>query len=171
VYTNAQQVVDCVASMLGVDPKACSAELKMVIGWNGTDLISSTDWHITYPGGCCILPPCISPQYPTFAGLHVTQYVSNFMLLREDDVKPVKVSFLNSYEQVIYNKELDSYNQVIFNKKFEPIAITFREGDRIILSDCEVICERRKDHWNYNVLNYEDTIYGKFINGNLCLER
>ena len=159
VYTNAQQVVDCVASMLGVDPKECSAELKMVIGWNGEKLITSTDWHITYPDGCCILPPCISPQYQTFASLHVEQHILGSMLVSWTEPLPVKISFKNG-----------DMKKIITNPK-ELISVTFHEKDRVILSDCEVTSERKKGVVEYHVFNDEDTIYGTFISGNLCMAR
>ncbi len=162
-YRNAQQVIECVSNLLSIDPKRCTAELKLVIGWNGQKFITSTDWHITYPGGKCILPPCVSPQYPVFIPVQVGNSY------RKIDgclsLEPGSIWKKHYWAALKFDALFPCTN---FRKRKAFIERRFQEGERIILSDCEVSF---KDGFpcEYIVHNDESTVYGQFVNGNLVL--
>ena len=157
-YNNADQVVKCVADMLGIDPASCSAELKLVVGWNGEKFITSTDWHIKYPEGICILPPCISPQYPMFIPLKVGYRYDPGYCYR-----------LLHYANNIKLKINSKFPELTFCKLDTPIEMAFKENDTIILSDCNV---EKINTWNsneYHIVTDENTVYGYFIDGKLSI--
>ena len=65
IYNNVTQVKYCAESMLG--EKMVKAEIAIVIGHNGRNFVSSTDWRLTTASGKKrILPFGIQPQYPNF---------------------------------------------------------------------------------------------------------
>lgn len=65
IYNQIDQVIYCTSSMLGEN--VVKAEIAIVVGHNGRNFVSSTDWRLTTAGGRKrILPFSIQPQYPNF---------------------------------------------------------------------------------------------------------
>ena len=65
VYNSVSQVKSCTSSMLGEE--VVNAEISIVIGHNGRNFVSSTDWRLTTSSGRKrIFPFTIHPQYPNF---------------------------------------------------------------------------------------------------------
>ncbi len=169
-YNNAKQVIAFVASSHNVDPEHCEAELKMVVGWTGEKLITSTDWHVKYPDPNnanwkpgmprknCIVPPCVCPQYETFAPIKIGYHYSE-----------------NGYYKLQY---FDDRAKLCFDGLYEPLEFAgaetviekvFHEGEKIILLDCEVETINTWHCREYHVIIDEDTKFGEFVNGKLCL--
>lgn len=65
IYNNVSQVMYCASGMLGEE--VVKAEIAVVVGHNGRNFVSSTDWRLTTVSGRKrILPFSIQPQYPNF---------------------------------------------------------------------------------------------------------
>ena len=157
-YNNQRQVIDCVAHLLGLSPQDCTTELKITIGWNGEKYITSTDWHIAYPGGKCILPPSASPQYPMFIPL-----TSGYIIKEGGHEERQQSAFgLSSSDKVIFSH--GDYPRFEF-KTGEPIEIPFSENSSVIFSDCEVLVETLGSSRIFTIQNGSDTIYARFIKG------
>ncbi len=158
-YVSKNQVTDCVAKLLGISPEECKAELKLAIGWNGEKYITSTDWHVSYPGGQCIFPTCASPQHKTFIGA-----VCGHIMVEGRGLEPLilEESTPLSYDKVVFLEE--NYPKIIF-KPGDPLEITFQERELIIFSDCDVKVDKHGASRIFTVQNTKETVYAHFVNG------
>ena len=157
-YVSKTQVTDCVAKLLGISPEDCHTELKLAIGWNGEKYITSTDWHVSYPGGQCIFPTCASPQHKTFIGaiccnIMVEGKGLEPIVLNEDTALP--------YDKIVFLE--GNYSNVIF-KPGDPLEIAFDEKDLVIFSDCDVTVKKHGPSRIFTIQNAKETVYAHFIN-------
>ena len=159
VYNNAEQVKKCVSFMLGEPIK--DAKIAVVIGHNGMNFISSTDWRLTTESGIKrILPFSVRPQYPNFL----------------ECVAGVSYSGQQGQFTVLPDKENPQGAIVIMDGKrywFAPgeaLKIYVEQGKKFIATDCQVLTEDGEDGVRiYRVETNEDTLYGRFDeNGRIC---
>lgn len=158
-YTSKKQVIDCVAHLLGFKPEDCKAELKLAIGWNGEKYITSTDWHVSYPGGQCIFPTCASPQHKTFIAA-----VCGHTTVEGKGLEPILSAheFLRPHDRVEFVD--GNYPRVSFDPG-APLEIAFDERSIVIFSDCDVTVEKHGSSRIFTVQNTKETVYARFING------
>lgn len=153
VYNNVEQVKRCATFMLGED--VLKARIAIVIGHNGRNFVSSTDWRLeTISGNKRILPFSMRPQYPNFveavAGVKYEVTENGFQILPDTPL------FKKSAKVVIWGEEY----------KFNPgeaLKIYAQLNSRFIATDCPVTVEETEDERIYTVHAEYPTIYG-FLN-------
>lgn len=159
VYNSVEQVKNCVSFMLGEPIK--DAKIAVVIGHNGMNFISSTDWRLTTESGIKrILPFSMRPQYPNFL----------------ECVAGVSYSGQQGQFTVLPDKENPCGAVVIMDGKrytFAPgeaLKIYIDPKEKFIATDCQVLTEDGEDGVRiYQVETTEDTLYGRFDeNGRIC---
>ena len=158
-YVSEKQVIDCVSNLLGIRPEECKAELTLAIGWNGEKYITSTDWHVSYPGGQCIFPTCASPQHKTFIAA-----VCGYITVEGKGLEPISTAheFLQSNDKIEFLE--GDYPRFRFNPG-EPLEIAFDERGSIIFNDCDVIVETHGISRIFTIQNGKGTVYAHFTNG------
>ncbi|MBQ8465773.1 MAG: hypothetical protein IJ545_07180 [Alphaproteobacteria bacterium] len=153
VYNNVEQVKKNAEYLLG--EKVTDAKIAIVIGHNGRNFVSSTDWRITTESGNKrILPFSIRPQYPNFvecvAGMRYDVYKELFTIIPDSQNK---VSVM--LEDKVYS----------FNRG-EALKIYIEPDSKFIATDC--LIEYNENRNFYRVLTDENTAYGKLDkNGNI----
>lgn len=155
VYNNVEQVKKCAGFMLGEE--VTNARIAIVIGHNGRDFVSSTDWRLTTASGVKrILPFSIRPQYPNFvecvAGVEYTGQNSAFCVVPDKTEAKRAMVFIGD----------DSY-------LFEPgaaLKIYVSPESEFIATDCTVVCEENAEEniRIYRVMANEQTLYGRLDN-------
>jgi len=159
VYNSAEQVKKCVGFMLGEPIK--EARIALVIGHNGMNFVSSTDWRLTTESGIKrILPFSMRPQYPNFlecvAGVAYSGQQGQFTVLpdRRENFRTV----------VIVDGKPYSFNAGEALKIYiEP------DCQKFIATDCAVMYQETQLTRVYRVITNEDTLYGRFDeNGRIC---
>lgn len=151
VYNQVQQVKDCVSYMLGEPVE--EARIAIVVGHNGRNFVSSTDWRLTTKSGNKrILPFTMRPQYPNFvecvAGVEYGVHGEQFF------IQPDKLLFAKSAEIFLNGKTY----------KFKPreaLKIYVEPENTFIATDCLVECTEMKDKRVYRILTDENTLLGK----------
>lgn len=158
VYNNAEQVKECV-SFLGEPIK--DARIALVIGHNGLNFVSSTDWRLVTESGIRrIFTFSARPQYPNFL----------------ECVAGVSYSGQQGQFTVLPDKENPRGAVVVMEGKrysFEPgeaLKIYVDPREKFIATDCMVICEDDGIHPRvYRIITDEDTLYGRFDEkGRIC---
>ena len=153
VYNNVEQVKKNAEYLLG--EKVTDAKIAIVIGHNGRNFVSSTDWRITTESGNKrILPFSIRPQYPNFvecvAGMRYDVYKELFTIIPDSQNK---VSVM--LEDKVYS----------FNRG-EALKIYIEPDSKFIATDC--LIEYNENRNFYRVLTDGNTAYGKLDkNGNI----
>lgn len=148
VYNNVEQVKANAEYMLG--EKVVDARIAIVIGHNGRNFISSTDWRITTEtGNKRILPFSIRPQYPNFvecvAGMRYDVYKSMFTIIPDQQNNKISV--------VLENKEYSF-------SRGDALKIYIEPNSKFIATDCLVDYDENKNV--YRVITDENTAYGWF---------
>lgn len=158
-YVSKKQVIDCVAHLLGFKPEDCKADLKLAIGWNGEKYITSTDWHISYPGGQCIFPTCASPQHKTFIAA-----ICGHITVEGKGLEPILSphEFLQPSDKIEFLE--GNYPRFTF-KPGEPLEIAFDERSIAVFSDCDVTVDKHGSSRIFTIQNGKGTVYARFING------
>lgn len=134
IYNNVEQVKRCASFML--NEEVIKAEIAIVIGHNGQNFVSSTDWRLTtQTGKKRILPFCIQTQYPNFvevvAGVKYEVTKNGFQIL------PDAPLFRKSAKIVVGLKEY----------LFEPgeaLKIYVQPSSKFIATDRQVTVEERE---------------------------
>lgn len=151
VYNQVQQVKDCVSYMLG-EP-IIEAKIAIVVGHNGRNFVSSTDWRLTTDSGNKrILPFTMRPQYPNFvecvAG--VEYGVKNELFyIQPDDLTSAKSAEVHLNSQVYK-----------FNPR-EALKIYIESESTFVATDCLVECIEMETKRVYRILTDENTLVGK----------
>ena len=153
VYNNIEQVKRCASFML--NEEVIKAEIAIVVGHNGRNFVSSTDWRLTtQTGNNRILPFSMRPQYPNFvevlAGVKYEVTENGFQIL------PDAPSFKKSAKVVI---GLEEYN-------FKPgkvLKIPVKLNNKFIATDCEVTVEETETERIYTIHTDYPAIFG-FLN-------
>ena len=149
VYNGVEQVKRCAGVMLSEE--VADAKIAIVIGHNGVNFVSSTDWRLTTGSGIKrILPFSIRPQYPNFlecvAGVSYSGQLEKFTVLPEvKNPKPAQVIIGNEVYDFAPGKALKIY---------------VKPNSRFIATDCLVECEETSDLRIYRVIVDETTLYG-----------
>ncbi len=153
VYNNVEQVKKNAEYLLG--EKVTDAKIAIVIGHNGRNFVSSTDWRITTESGNKrILPFSIRPQYPNF--------VECVAGMRYDVYKELLTIIPDSQNKVSVMLEDKVYS---FNRG-EALKIYIEPDSKFIATDC--LIEYNENRNFYRVLTDENTAYGKLDkNGNI----
>ena len=146
VYNNVEQVKANAEYMLG--EKVVDARIAIVVGHNGRNFISSTDWRITTEtGNKRILPFSISPQYPNYvecvAGMRYDVYHEMFTIIPEPDKSKVTV--------VLDDKEYSF-------SRGDALKIYIEPNSKFVATDCLVEYDERKNV--YHIITDENTAYG-----------
>jgi len=151
VYNDAEQVKKCAEFWLGEE--IVEAKVAIVIGHNGMNFVSSTDWRLTTARGTKrIWTFSVRPQYPNFlecvAGVSYSGEQGKFKVLPDED-EP------RSAVVVMGNKRYD----------FAPgkaLKIYVEPGNRFIATDCFVEChDNGMGPRVYYIIPQEETLYGK----------
>lgn len=146
VYHSVEQVIRCTST---AKEPVVDAQVAVVIGHNGRDFVSSTDWRLTTKSGRKrIFPFSIRPQYPNFlecvAGVAYKR--GKYSVITEEDDKPAKVMIGEKVYEFAPGKALKIYA--------EP-------GHRFIATDCAVEYQETPCERIYRVVIDEDTLWGK----------
>ena len=151
VYNNIEQVKNCASHML-LGEAVVEARVAIVIGHNGRDFVSSTDWRLTTQSGTKrILPFSIRPQYPNFlecvAGVRYWGQNALFSVCPDADD--------NRHEAIVE----------ICGKQYhygfgEALKIYVNPGENFIATDCAVVCEELEKVRIYRVITNDNTLYG-----------
>ncbi|MBR1605922.1 MAG: hypothetical protein IJ660_07465 [Alphaproteobacteria bacterium] len=151
VYNQVQQVKDCVSYMLG-EP-IVEARIAIVIGHNGRNFVSSTDWRLTtQSGNKRILPFAMRPQYPNF--VECVAGVAYGVQNEQFYIQPDKLMFAKSAEVYINGQ---AYN---FNPR-EALKIYVSPKSTFIATDCLVECVETKEKRIYHILTDDNTLFGQ----------
>ena len=150
VYNNVEQVKRCAAIMLGED--VIQAQIALVIGHNGRNFVSSTDWRLTTQSGHKrILPFSMRPQYPNFvevvAGVKYEVTENGFQIL------PDHLLFRKGAKVVIGGEEYD------FNPG-EALKLYVQPNNKFIATDCPVTVEEQENERVYTIHAEYSTVYG-----------
>lgn len=150
VYNNVEQVKNCASHMLG--EKVIDAKIAVIIGHNGMNFVSSTDWRlVTETGIKRILPFSVRPQYPNFlecvAGVSYTGQRARFTV-QPDDFATARGAI------IILGEKTYSFSPG------QALKIYVEPGSRFIASDCSVECEDNGEGPRvYRIIPSEDTAY------------
>lgn len=150
VYNNMAQVVSCASYMLGEEVE--DARIAIVIGHNGNNFVSSTDWRVmTWSGNRRILPFSMRPQYPNFlecvAGVAYFGQREKFTVQPDDDV--------NARDAVVKLGD-----EVHVFTPGQALKIYVEPGSRFIASDCLVECkDNGEGPRTYTIIPDENTVY------------
>ena len=152
VYNQIQQVKNCVSYMLG--EVITEARIAIVIGHNGRNFVSSTDWRLTTESGNKrILPFAIRPQYPNFvecvAGVAYGVLENGQFYVQPDNAESAKPA------EVYMNGQ--TYN---FNPQ-EALKIYVKPESIFIATDCLVECVETKDKRTYHIMTDQNTVLGQ----------
>ena len=154
IYNREDQVKRCTTSMLAEE--VVEAIPVLVIGHNGRNFVSSTDWRITTKSGNKrILPFGIRPQYTNFV-----EVVSGVKYEATDDgfsITPDVKSSQKSSRVIIDNKEY-------FFEPGKVLKICINQGSHFIATDCMVACTEDDNMRTYTIIQDEKTIVGYFGN-------
>ena len=131
VYNNVAQVVSCAHHMLGEEIE--DARIAIVIGHNGNNFVSSTDWRVmTWSGNRRILPFSMRPQYPNFlecvAGVAYSGKRARFTVLPDEPSKARGAVVVLGDKRYVFSPG-------------QALKIYVEPGCRFIASDCPVDCE------------------------------
>lgn len=153
VYNNIEQVKKCAAFMLGEE--VVEAHIAIVIGHNGRNFISSTDWRlVTKSGNRRILPFSMRPQYPNFvevvAGTKYEVTEEGFRIL------PDAPTLKKSAKIVVGSSEFTF-------KPGEALKIYAQPNDKFIATDCPVTVEENEKMRTYTIHVDSQVIFG-FLN-------
>jgi len=157
VYNNVEQVKKCTGFMLGEEMK--DAKIAIVIGHNGRNFISSTDWRLTTVSGLKrIFPFSVRPQYPNFvecvAGAKYDVKDGMFSIVPDGGgLYPANVPVKKA--TVIIDKKTYSF------APGEALKIYVKPGEKFIATDCDVTCEEQEKVRIYRIIPNEQTLYGK----------
>jgi hypothetical protein len=157
VYNNVEQVKKCTCFMLCEEMK--DAKIAIVIGHNGRNFISSTDWRLTTVSGLKrIFPFSVRPQYPNFvecvAGAKYDVKDSMFSIV-PDGGGLYPANTIKKGAIVIIGEQ--SYNFA----PGEALKIYVNSGEKFIATDCDVTCEEQEKVRIYRIIPNEQTLYGK----------
>lgn len=152
IYNREDQVKRCAASMLA--EKVVEAIPVLVIGHNGRNFVSSTDWRLTTESGKKrILPFGIRPQYTNFV-----EVVSGVKYEVTDDgfsITPDTKSSQKSSRVIIDDKEY-------FFEPGKVLKICIQQGNHFIATDCMVTCTEDDYTRTYTIIKDDKTFMGHF---------
>ena len=150
VYNNVEQVKECTSYMLG--EKVTDARIALVIGHNGRNFVSSTDWRLTTQSGAHrILPFSMRPQYPNFlecvAGVSYECKQNQLNVTPDSEGKKLKAV-------VVVNGKRYEF------APGEALKIYAVAGVKFIATDCAVEYAESENERFFSVITDEQTIYG-----------
>ena len=152
VYNSVEQVKNCVTSMLPGEV-ITEARIAIVIGHNGINFVSSTDWRLTTASGMKrVFTFSPRPQYPNFlecvSGVSYSGKQENFKVLPDEKGK-------QRSSIVLVNGK---------GYRFKPgkaLKIYVEPGEVFVATDCLVSCIEKDGMRIYQVRTDENTLYGK----------
>ena len=152
VYNDVNQVEKCATFML--NEEVVEAKIALVIGHNGRNFVSSTDWRLTTASGAHrILPFSVRPQYPNFlecvAGVSYENRQGQLHVVPDEESNR-----LNAVVEVLGK-------QYVFSAG-EALKIYAVSNSQFIATDCAVEYEERDNVRIFRVITDEQTIYGLF---------
>ena len=185
IYNEVGQVRHCASSML------CGAKIKnvnigIVIGFNGTEFVTSTDWRLeTEDGMKQILPFSIQTQYPSFveckAGIQYSQFQGSVMVLPDGngvkkDTIYVRNNETNSFvpvEALVVDNKSEPKEAIILldSKEYhfvpgEDLIIKIDPEEKFLATDCPVECTETKKTRIYTI-NTKNAKYGILKDGKI----
>lgn len=157
VYNNVEQVKKCVSFMLGEE--VTDAKIAIVIGHNGRNFVSSTDWRLTTSNGLKrILTFSPRPQYPNFV-----ECVAGAKYEVKNDMFSIIPDGCGLYPKNIITKSaiVCIGEQSYVFAPGEALKIYIKTGEKFIATDCDVTCEEQEKVRIYRIIPNEQTLYGK----------
>ena len=149
-YNSVEQVIRNASYLM--NDEVIDAKVAIVIGHNGRNFVSSSDWRIeTKTGEKRIFQFSARPQYPNFiecvAGVNYFTKGEKFFVIPDDEgtEKSAKV--------ILDGKEYD----------FAPgkaIKIYVEADSKFIATDCLVECKEDENCRTYRIITDDDTVYG-----------
>lgn len=159
IYNAFEQVKQCSEYMLKENVIDC--QVTIVIGFNGRNFVTSTDWRLTTDNHKRIMPFFIHPQYPNFmeviAGVNYTPDKNGRFEVRCD--KPGKEK--NAVIKMPDGKEH-------FFPAGKAVKIKIDSSEKFPATDCAVKLEETEDCRIFTVLPDETTDWGIMENGKIC---
>ena len=157
VYNNIEQVKKCTGFMLGEEMK--DAKIAIVVGHNGRNFVSSTDWRLTTLSGLKrIFPFSVRPQYPNFvecvAGAKYDVKNDGFSII-PDGRGLYPANAIKKSAIVIIGEQSYTF------APGEALKIYVKPGEKFIATDCDVTCEEQEKVRIYRIIPNEQTLYGK----------
>ena len=154
VYNSVSQVKSCTSSMLGEE--VVNAEISIVIGHNGRNFVSSTDWRLTTSSGRKrIFPFTIHPQYPNFvecvAGMGYVVDSRQRFAVTPDAEGQEKAA-------VVIMPDGKKYDFAAG----QAVKITVAPDTRFLANDCAVEFSETADKRVYKIVPDETTLYGLY---------
>lgn len=154
VYNNIEQVKKCAAFMLGEE--VVNARIAIVVGHNGRDFVSSTDWRLTtQSGNKRILPFSMRPQYPNFvevvAGVKYEVTENGFQILPDTPLFKKAAKVIMGLQEFVF-------------RPGEALKIYVEPGRRFIATDCQVTVEEDDMMRIYTIHEDYPVVFG-FLNG------
>ena len=169
LYNSVEQVKECAFFM--IQEKIKEARVAIVIGHNGKNFVSSTDWRlITESGVECVLPFSARPQYPTFvecvASVNYLLKNGKFCVMPDYVGKPFPHTAFgwsqSAAEQLIREKTavVKIGDEIYHFKAGEKLIIYVEPDSRFIATDCAVKLKERGSIRIFEVVTDENTKYG-----------
>lgn len=152
VYNSVSQVKSCAGSMLGEE--VVNAEISIVIGHNGRNFVSSTDWRlITSSGRKRIFPFTIHPQYPNFV-----ECVAGTAYIVDERGRFAVVPDAEGQEKaaVVIMPDGEEYNFAAG----QAVKITVALDTRFLATDCMIEFSETADTRVYKIVPDETSLYG-----------
>lgn len=158
IYREVEQVKRCA----NLGERVVDARIALVIGHNGKNFISSTDWRlVTESGAERIFPFFIHAQYPTFveciSGYHYFTMRGLFF------VQPIATVLAKPAVVVVGDKK--QYFRI-----GEALKIYVEPNSKFIATDCVVTCEENDEYFIYTVVPDDNTQYG-YLDENGCASK
>ncbi len=158
IYNAFDQVKSCTEYMLGENVIDC--QVTIVIGFNGCNFVTSTDWRLTTDHHKRIMPFCIHPQYPNFmeviAGVSYTPDKNGRFEVRRDNPGEEKNAIIRMPDGKEY-----------FFTAGKAVKIKVDPSEKFLATDCMVEVEETADCRIFTVLVDDTTGWGIMENGHI----
>lgn len=159
IYNNVEQVKNCVFFM--ISEQIIDARIAIVIGHNGRNFVSSTDWRLTTESGAHrILPFSVRPQYPNFvecvAGVNYEVKNGKFCVTPDCTCMAPKAADRIKEKRAVVKIGKKTYK---FNAG-EALKIYIEPNSTFIATDCMVKYEDHEHERIFEIITDENTKYG-----------
>lgn len=151
VYNSVEQVKSCAGYMLGEE--IVDARIALVIGHNGRNFVSSTDWRLTTESGAHrILPFSMRPQYPNFlecvAGVSYRMQDDQLVVLPDSISKEMKYAVVNIG------------NRTYTFKVGDALKVYVEPNSHFIATDCAVLYSENHLARVFDLVTDNNTVHG-----------
>ena len=157
VYNNCEQVKRCTGFL--AHEEMIDAKIAIVVGHNGRNFVSSTDWRLTTLSGLKrVLTFSARPQYPNFvecvAGAKY-EVINGMFSIIPDGIGLYPTNVIKKSAIVIIGEQSYTF------APGEALKIYVKPCEKFIATDCDVTCEEQEKVRIYRIHPNEQTLYGK----------